>query len=208
MSPNSPSQSTAGASREEAKLPRLPEQLTLTEDSLSIVCAALASSLHRAHDLFLEGLKSSKCPAVIIRGLSIEGGALALSDQEREAILHLSQESLRASGSSFVAGLVDFIGYARQFRGLASPPQDQGGATTLARRQQDTTYLINALGKRLIISLSTATSSIEKQLSLTALSGVIRACDPIFRGQGAELEAAMNAALAIGAEAPAWSRER
>lgn len=208
MSQHSTTQSHARTSSEEAKLPRSPDQTTLTEDSLASVCEALAASLSRSHELFVEGLKAAKCPRVITTFLSVEGGVLALSDQEREAILHLSQETLRASGASLVGGLVDFVGYAAKLRNLSSPSDKDGADASTAQRLDQVTYLINSLGERLIISLSTATSSTERQLSLTALSGLIRACDPGLAKLGAELQSAMNTALSLGAETPVWLRDR
>ncbi len=208
MSSYSPDRLPTSTFGQVSKLPQSPEHRALTEENLGSVCTALSAALYRAHDALVAGLRSSQCPRAISDGLAVEGGVLSLSPQERGGILHLAQESLRASGSALVGGLIDFIGYAHQFNALSSPADREGADASLPLRVDGTRALINCIGERLIISLSSSTSSTEKELSLSALFGIINACHPILTKQGNELRDAMNAALDMGAEAPVWSYSR
>lgn len=208
MSPYPTERLLSGIVDQSAKLPQSPEHQALSEESLGTLCTDLSAALYRAHNALVAGLRSSQCPNAIAHELSFEGGVLSLSPQEREGILHLAQGALRASGSALVGGLIDFIGYAHQFNALASPADREGADASLPLRVDGARALINSIGERLIISLSTATTSTEKQLSLSALFGIISACLPILPKQGNELRDAMNTALDMGAEAPVWSHSR
>jgi hypothetical protein len=199
-------------------LPKRAATPSLNEQQLAEVCDALAQACYRGHHLSVATLKSAGIPRELTERLSTEphpgiSGVLTLSDEDRKGLMHMAQETLRASGVLGFGGLIDFIEFARKFEALSptapeSASRPKRAAPDLSGRVGDTIELTNALTERLIIALSAAQNTDSKQLCVVVLSSLRFATRENLSKLSNEINDGLSRVLSAGAETPVWSYGR